>query len=140
MKSALQERAEAVAGRFNGARKPIIIEFAGVPRAGQTSTLGQIQAFLMRCGFRVEVVIERASVCPIRDKKHANFNIWTACTTLSQILENPQTPFVVGFSPISHSSYTVSRINSASLPLGNVGPRSQRWIMKLAVRRRLQNS
>jgi predicted NUDIX family phosphoesterase len=92
MKSALQERAETAAARFNGARKPIVIEFAGVPKAGKTSTLGQIQAFLKRCGFRVEVVIERASVCPIRDKKHANFNIWTACTTLSQILEKTQTP------------------------------------------------
>jgi len=45
---------------------------------------------LKRCGFKVEVVIERASVCPIRDKKHANFNIWTACTTLAQILEKTQ--------------------------------------------------
>ncbi len=92
MKSALQERAEAAASRFNGARKPIVLEFAGVPKAGKTSTLGQIQAFLKRCGFRVEVVVERASICPIRDKKHANFNIWTACTTLSQILEKTQTP------------------------------------------------
>ncbi len=33
-----------------------------------------------------------ASVCPIRDKKHANFNVWTACTTLTQILQNTQTP------------------------------------------------
>ena len=31
-------------------------------------------------------MVERASVCPIRDKKHANFNIWTLCTTLAQIL------------------------------------------------------
>lgn len=92
MKSVLQDRAEAASLRFNGARKPIVIEFAGVPKAGKTSTLGQIQAFLKRCGFRVDVVIERASVCPIRDKKHANFNIWTACTTLSQILEKTQTP------------------------------------------------
>src|SRR5262249_10790040 len=39
-----------------------------------------------------EVVVERASVCPIRDKKHATFNVWTACTTLSQILEHTQDP------------------------------------------------
>ena len=92
MKSHLQERAEAARARFNGARKPIVLEFAGVPKAGKTTTLSQIQAFLKRCGFRVEVVVERASVCPIRDKKHANFNVWTACTTLSQILEKTQTP------------------------------------------------
>ncbi|MDI6794689.1 MAG: hypothetical protein QME81_17790, partial [bacterium] len=69
-----------------------MIEFAGVPKAGKTTTLNQLYAFLKRCGFRVEVVVERASVCPIRDKKHANFNVWTACTTLSQILEKTQNP------------------------------------------------
>lgn len=92
MKSDLQERAEAARARFDGARKPVVLEFAGVPKAGKTTTLNQIHAFLKRCGFRVEVVVERASVCPIRDKKHANFNVWTACTTLSQILQKTQTP------------------------------------------------
>ncbi len=47
---------------------------------------------MRRCGFRVEVVVERASVCPLRDKKHANFNVWTACTTLAQILDKTQDP------------------------------------------------
>lgn len=74
------------------ARKPLVIEFAGVPKAGKTTTLAHVQTFLKRCGFRTEVVIERASVCPIRDKKHANFNVWTACTTLAQILEKTQNP------------------------------------------------
>ena len=75
MKSSLKKRTEAAAARFNGARKPVVMEFAGVPKAGKTSTLGQVQAFLKRCGFRVEVVVERASICPIRDKKHASFNV-----------------------------------------------------------------
>ena len=92
-KSILQERAERAAKLFRDkARKPLVIEFAGVPKAGKTSTLNQVQAFLKRCGFRTEVVVERASMCPIRDKKHANFNIWTLCTTLAQILEKTQEP------------------------------------------------
>lgn len=92
-KSQLQIRAETAAAKFKAtARKPIVIEFAGLPKAGKTTTLNQVQAFFRRCGFRVEVVVERASVCPIRDKKHSNFNVWTACTTLSQILEKTQTP------------------------------------------------
>ena len=74
------------------ARKPLVIEFAGVPKAGKTTTLSNVQTFLKRCGFHTDVVVERASVCPIRDKKHANFNIWTACTTLAQILEKTQNP------------------------------------------------
>jgi predicted NUDIX family phosphoesterase len=92
MKSELQRRAQDAAMRFEEARKPIVFEFAGVPKAGKTTTLNALQAFLKRCGFRVEVVVERASVCPIRDKKHFNFNVWTACTTLALILEKTQNP------------------------------------------------
>lgn len=92
-KSILQERAERAVKLFHHkARKPLVIEFSGVPKAGKTSTLNQVHGFLKRCGFRTEVVVERASVCPIRDKKHANFNIWTLCTTLAQILEKTQEP------------------------------------------------
>lgn len=93
MKTDLQIRAENAASKFAMAsRKPIVIEFAGVPKAGKTSTLTQVQSFLKRCGFRTEIVVERASICPIRDKKHSNFNVWTACTTLAQILEKTQDP------------------------------------------------
>ena len=93
MTSELQARAENDAQEFRRReRKPIVIEFAGVPKAGKTTTLGTLQSFLRRCGFRVEVVVERASVCPIRDKKHSNFNVWTACTTLAQVLEKTQDP------------------------------------------------
>jgi predicted NUDIX family phosphoesterase len=92
MASELQKRAEDILGRFHLARRPIVLEFAGTPKAGKTTTISQITAFLKRCGFRVKVVVERASVCPIRDKKHSNFNVWTACTTLAQILENTQEP------------------------------------------------
>lgn len=92
-KSPLQIRAEAAALEFaDKARKPLVIEFSGVPKAGKTTTLGNVQTFLKRCGFRTDIVIERASVCPIRDKTHANFNIWTACTTLTQVLEKTQNP------------------------------------------------
>lgn len=96
LRSALQTRAEYTAKRYAiNPRKPIIIEFAGVPKAGKTTILNQIHTFLKRCGFRTEVVRERASLSPIRDKKHSNFNVWTACTTLSQILEKTQDPPLV---------------------------------------------
>ncbi len=93
MKSNLQIRAERAAEQFaEKARKPLVIEFAGVPKAGKTTTISHVQTFLKRCGFRTDVVVERASICPIRDKKHVNFNVWTACTTLAQILEKTQNP------------------------------------------------
>jgi predicted NUDIX family phosphoesterase len=93
VKTDRQTRAEAASAKFKQkARRPIVIEFAGVPKAGKTTTLNTVHGFLKRCGFRVETVIERASVCPIRDKKHFNFNVWTACTSLAQILEKTQEP------------------------------------------------
>ncbi|HZL36317.1 MAG TPA: NUDIX domain-containing protein [Tepidisphaeraceae bacterium] len=93
MKSELQARAEEAVHRFKSdARRPIVIEFAGVPKAGKTSTISAIQGFFKRCGFQVQIVVERASVCPIRDKKHFTFNVWTAATTLAQILQNTQEP------------------------------------------------
>lgn len=89
----LQDRAKRLSGQFScKSRNPLVIEFAGVPKAGKTTILTNVQKFLKRCGFHTDVVVERASVCPIRDKKHPNFNIWTACTTLSQILEKTQSP------------------------------------------------
>jgi predicted NUDIX family phosphoesterase len=92
-RSALQERAEAAAAKFRESGRPaIVVEFAGLPKAGKTSTLSQVYSFLRRCGFRCEVIVERASVCPIRDKKHFNFNIWTACTSISQLLDKTQNP------------------------------------------------
>lgn len=88
-----QLRAETLARRMReDLPKPIVIEFSGLPKAGKSTTLSNVQMFLKRCGFKTEVVVERASVCPIRDKKHANFNAWTACTTLSQILDKTQNP------------------------------------------------
>jgi predicted NUDIX family phosphoesterase len=93
VKSAIQSRAEELAAAFRASKRPsLVVEFAGVPKAGKTSTLHHVYSFLRRCGFKCEVVVERASVCPIRDKKHFNFNIWTACTTLSQLLEKTQNP------------------------------------------------
>ncbi len=88
-----QKRSEQLALDFRSSKRPaLVIEFAGVPKAGKTSTLNQVYAFLRRCGFRCEVVVERASVCPIKDKKHFNFNVWTACTSLAQLLEKTQSP------------------------------------------------
>lgn len=92
-KSGRQEKAELLAQRIRTQSiKPIVIEFAGLPKAGKSSTLSNVQMFLKRCGFKTEVVVERASVCPIKDKKHAHFNAWTACTTLAKILEKTQEP------------------------------------------------
>lgn len=72
-------------------RRPIVIEFSGSPKAGKTSCINSLKQFLKRNGFEVEVIQERASVCPVDDKHSPMFNIWTACTSIAAmigILEN----------------------------------------------------
>jgi predicted NUDIX family phosphoesterase/thymidylate kinase len=90
-KSAHQTRAESLVGRFRASlREPLVVEFSGSPKAGKTTVLNAVAAFLKRCGYKVDVVVERASVCPIRDKRHFHFNVWTACSSLTQMLERTQ--------------------------------------------------
>jgi predicted NUDIX family phosphoesterase/predicted ATPase len=92
-KTDLQIRAEGICEKFKtAARRPIVIEFSGSPKAGKTTIVNQIAGFLKRCGFRVKVVVERAGICPIRDKKDSTFNIWTLCHSLAALLEDTQEP------------------------------------------------
>ena len=86
-----QKFAEELVAKFKAnSQSPIVFEFSGSPKAGKTTVLNAVAAFLRRCGFKVEVVVERASICPIRDKRHFHFNVWTACTSLTQMIEKVQ--------------------------------------------------
>ena len=86
MKADLHIRSENSANKFTMAsRNPIVVGFAGVSKTGKISTFAQIQSLLKHWGFRTEVVVERASIRLIRDKKHSNFNVWTACTMIRKI-------------------------------------------------------
>jgi predicted NUDIX family phosphoesterase/thymidylate kinase len=69
------------------ARRPFFIEFSGTPKSGKTTGATRLELFLRRNDFRVRTLAERASTCPLRRKDHMFFNIWTACTTLVQMLE-----------------------------------------------------
>ena len=72
-------------------KRPIVIEFSGSPKSGKTSCINSLELFLKRNGFTVQVIQERASICPVTDKQSPMFNYWTACQSLSGligILEN----------------------------------------------------
>lgn len=89
----LQNLAERVHGlkEQHRQKRPIVIEFSGSPKSGKTSCINSLELFLKRNGFTVQVVQERASVCPVSDKQSPMFNIWTSCMSLSGmigILEN----------------------------------------------------
>lgn len=84
---ALEEKAGAVlrAKRDVRPRRPIIIEFCGTPKSGKSSCINSLVIFLKRNNFRVKVLTERASICPIKNKFDPNFNIWTGCQALSEL-------------------------------------------------------
>lgn len=67
-------------------RRPIVIEFSGSPKAGKTSSINSLKQFLKRNGFEVEVIQERASMCPVSDKQSPMFNIWTSCMSLAGLV------------------------------------------------------
>jgi len=67
-------------------KRPIVIEFSGSPKAGKTSCINSLGLFLKRNGFRVKIIQERASVCPIPDKHSPMFNIWTSCMSITEMV------------------------------------------------------
>lgn len=67
-------------------RRPIVIEFSGSPKAGKTSSINSLKQFLKRNGFEVEVIQERASICPVSDKQSPMFNVWTSCMSLAGLV------------------------------------------------------
>jgi predicted NUDIX family phosphoesterase/thymidylate kinase len=66
--------------------RPVVIEFAGSPKSGKTSCISSLEFFLRRNGFKVEIVQERASVCPVSNKKSPMFNTWTVCSSIVGML------------------------------------------------------
>jgi hypothetical protein len=92
MIKALEEEARRVSGRLKSrkADRPLVVEFSGTPKAGKSTVINTLRLFLARNGIQPYVLTERASTCPIRDKKHLFFNVWTACSTLAQMLDASQ--------------------------------------------------
>jgi predicted NUDIX family phosphoesterase len=68
-------------------RRPIVIEFCGSPKSGKSTCINSLSLFLRRNNFRIRVLTERASVCPVIDKYDPNFNVWTACSAIAELVE-----------------------------------------------------
>ncbi|MBP5591540.1 hypothetical protein J6Y50_06795 [bacterium] len=86
--SSLKNLADTVRDLKNNHRqkRPIIIEFSGSPKAGKTSCINSLELFLRRNDFKVQIIQERASVCPVTDKQSPMFNYWTALMSLSGLI------------------------------------------------------
>lgn len=73
--------------RLEDMNRPLVIEFAGTPKAGKTTCVNAIAKFFRRNEIPVHVVTERASLSPISNKHHLFFNAWTGVSSLAQLLE-----------------------------------------------------
>lgn len=84
----LQKKAEEVLDlkAEHRQKRPIVIEFSGSPKAGKTSCINSLELFLKRNGFSVQIVQEKASVCPVSNKQSPMFNLWTACMSLADLI------------------------------------------------------
>jgi hypothetical protein len=84
----LEERAEGLRLRLGFAYRAFVIEFAGTPKAGKSTSVEAVRHFFQRNGFRVHVLSERAALCPIPMKGHLFFNTWCATSMLAELLAN----------------------------------------------------
>ncbi|MBU1344048.1 MAG: deoxynucleoside kinase [Proteobacteria bacterium] len=81
-----KQLAEDIKKNIQARKRPLIVEFSGLPKSGKTTVINSLSLFLRRNGIPAAVLSERASTCPIKNKLHPDFNIWTANMTLSQLL------------------------------------------------------
>jgi predicted NUDIX family phosphoesterase len=89
--AALEAQAEKLRSLLVYAPRPLVIEFAGTPKSGKSTSVEAVRHFLSRHGFRVHVLAERAAVCPIPMKGHLFFNTWCATSMLAELLANIET-------------------------------------------------
>jgi len=87
----LEKRAELLRELLKYAPRPFVIEFAGTPKSGKSTSVEAVRHFFERQGFRVHVLAERAAVCPIPMKGHLFFNTWCAASMLAELLANIET-------------------------------------------------
>ena len=72
---------------FFGLKRPVFVEFAGMPGAGKTTTIDILDHFFRREGKSVRVITEGAQACPIDQDCRVQFAAWTAHRLLNVLLE-----------------------------------------------------
>jgi len=87
----LEKRASYTRLLLTYASRAFVIEFAGTPKSGKSTSIEGIRHFFSEQGSRVHVLVERASVCPIPMKGHLFFNTWCAASMLAELLANVET-------------------------------------------------
>ena len=87
----LECRAARLHSLLQYAPRPFVIEFAGTPKSGKSTSVEAIRHFFSRQDFQVHVLAERAAECPISMKGHLFFNTWCLVSMLAELLANTET-------------------------------------------------
>ncbi len=87
----LEQRATHLRSLLGFARRAFVIELAGTPKSGKSTSVEAVRHFFSRNGFRVHVLSERAAECPIPMKGHLFFNAWCLTSMLAELIENVET-------------------------------------------------
>lgn len=91
----LLQRAIAMKPTWDGERaergRPLIVEFAGTPKSGKSTSIDIVHHFFRRHGFKVFAPTEGVSKRTPRRLKEEDllfYNVWSACYALSHLLES----------------------------------------------------
>ena len=89
--SGVEARASVLHSIIDLAPRAFVVEFAGTPKSGKSTSVEAVRHFFKRHNFAVHVLTERAAQCPIPMKGHLFFNTWCASTMLAELLQNVET-------------------------------------------------
>jgi thymidylate kinase len=86
----LEQRAEECSRRLNPDVEPVVVEFAGSPKSGKSTTIDILVHFFKRMGMKVAAPTEGASKrTPYYLRRDlVAFNSWTLCYAISELLSN----------------------------------------------------
>lgn len=68
------------------ARRPLIVEICGTPKAGKSTLTQHVAHLFRRCGLKTAVITERAEVNPLPEKIDPSFNVWNLTSVLGKLL------------------------------------------------------
>ncbi len=87
----LEKRVDTLRIHLTRAPRAFVMEFAGTPKSGKSTSVEAIRHFFVRNKLRVHILTERAALCPIPMKGHLFFNTWCAASMLAELLANVET-------------------------------------------------
>ena len=75
------------------ARRPLVVEVCGTPKAGKSTLIQYVAHLFRRCGLRIAVIPERAELNPLPEKIDPSFNAWNLTSVIGELLTATQADY-----------------------------------------------